>query len=277
MGTAAMGPFVQLLTREQFGLAEASLLIAQDAYPALDVSAYLARLDAMAQAIVARIPADAFPEQRLAALNYYLFRDLGIRGNTEHYDDPRNSYLNEVIDRGMGIPITLSILYMEVGQRIGLPLRGVSFPGHFLVKLRLRRGQLVLDPFLGGAPQSEQMLRRRLRPFAATGQEPETMDPYLEAATPRQILMRLLGNLKIIYLKTGALESALAVLSRMVRVEPDAAEVVRDRGLVYDALECFRPALHDLEAYLARRPGAPDALELRERVTRLRRAAARLN
>src|SRR2546427_86289 len=136
-------------------------MLAQDIYPDLDISEYLSKLDGIAVAIKKRIAGDAFAEQRVLALNYYLFNEMRFSGNLVDYCDPRNSYLNEVIERRTGIPITLSILYLEVGKSLGLNLKGVSFPGHFLVKLAVKRGQLVLDPFTERAAQSENYLRRR--------------------------------------------------------------------------------------------------------------------
>jgi regulator of sirC expression with transglutaminase-like and TPR domain len=182
------------------------------------------------------------------------------------------------MERRTGIPITLAIVYLEVGKRLGLNLRGVSFPGHFLVKLAVKRGQLVLDPFTGGEAQSEADLRQRLAqvlPPAKAGQA--HLDQYLEAATPRQIVARVLRNLKNIYMQTGKLESALAVMHRMLLVLPESAEELRDRGLIYQQLECFRPALSDLQNYLRRRPEAPDAAEIRGKLVELRQAATRLN
>lgn len=271
------GRFIELLTRDQFSVAEACLLIAQDAYPELDVDTYLRRIEEIADGVRARIPADAFAEQRIVALNNYLFGDLRLSGNVADYYDPRNSYLNEVIDRCKGIPITLSVLYIEVGQRIGLALKGVSFPGHFLVKLRVKRGQLVIDPFSGGEPQSEEDLRRRLRKVLPGNQTIQSIDPYIEAATPRQIVSRLLRNLKNIYIESKQFERALAVMNRTLLVSPESAEELRDRGLVYQRLECFRPALADLQNYLRRLPNAPDAQDIHERLVELRQAAGRLN
>jgi len=277
MNRPDFGRFVQLLAREQFRLAEACLLIAQDAYPGLDVDAYLGRIERMAEQVRARIPADAFAEQRVAALNHYLFEDLGLSGNAGDYYDPRNSYLNEVIDRRRGIPITLSVLYIEVGRRIGLALQGVSFPGHFLVSLKVRRGRLVIDPFSGGEPVGEVELRERLRPVLPAGQAVDSIEPWIQPATPRQIIARVLRNLKSIYLERRELERALAVMNRTVMVHPESGEALRDRGLAYQALDCFRPALADLQGYLRRVPDAPDALEIRARLVELRRAADRLN
>ncbi|HEX6690047.1 MAG TPA: transglutaminase-like domain-containing protein, partial [Burkholderiales bacterium] len=147
---------------ERIDLARACLMIAQDAYPGLDVERYLGDIERLAIRLRARIPQSGSPEERIVALNQFLYGDLGYWGNAEDYYDPRNSYLNEVLDRRTGIPITLGSVYMELGRRVGLPLEGVSFPGHFLVRLRLRSGTLVLDPFGGGAPQSEPELRKRL-------------------------------------------------------------------------------------------------------------------
>ena len=240
---ARLEHFAEIVSRDQFNLAEASLMLAQDIYPDLDIPGYLSKLDGIAVAIKRRLPGDAFSEQRVLALNYYLFNEMRFSGNLVDYYDPRNSYLNEVLERRTGIPITLSILYLEVGKRLGLNLKGVSFPGHFLVKLAVKRGQLVLDPFTGGEAQSEADLRQRLA----------------------QVL------------PTGKAEQALAVMHRMLLVMPESAEELRDRGLVYQQLECFRPALSDLQNYLRRRPQAPDAAEIHERILELKQAATRLN
>src|SRR5204862_6211385 len=145
------------------------LMIAQDAYPKLELERYLGEIERMALRLRGRMPQTMAPEERVAALNEFLFGDMGYAGNTEEYYDPRNSYLNEVMDRKIGIPITLSVLYMAVGRRVGLPLEGVSFPGHFLVRLKLRNGLLVLDPFAAGAPQSIAELRERLQRVVPAG------------------------------------------------------------------------------------------------------------
>jgi len=218
------------------------------------------------------------PATQLRSLNSFLYDELGFTGNDQDYYDPRNSYLNEVLERRTGIPITLSILYLEIGKRLGLNLKGVSFPGHFLVKLAVKRGQLVLDPFTGGEAQSESDLRQRLAQVLPSGKaEQAQLDRYLEPATPRQIIARVLRNLKNIYTQTGKLEQALAVMHRMLLVMPESAEELRDRGFVYDKLECFRPALSDLQNYLRRKPDAADAAEIREKIVDLRQASSRLN
>jgi regulator of sirC expression with transglutaminase-like and TPR domain len=276
--SATLERFAELVTREQFGLAEACLLIAQDEYPGLDVAGCMAQLDAIAATIRGRLAADAPAEQKVTAINRHLFGELGFAGNVEAYYDPRNSYLNEVLERRIGIPITLAIVYLEVARRLGLPAQGVAFPGHFLVKVRLAGGALVLDPFGGGVPQSERELRDRLEQVLPKARAGRTeLAPYLEPATPREIVARVLRNLKSIYLQSGALEAALAVMQRMLLVVPESAEELRDRGLVYARLDCFRPAAADLQNYLRRRPDAPDAGEIHARLAELKVATARLN
>ena len=270
--------FAELVSRDQFDLARASLMLAQDAYPGLDVGGCLASIDDIAVKVKKRLSEDAFPAQKLQALNYTLFTELNFSGNVTDYYDPRNSYLNQVLERRVGIPITLSVLYLEIGQRIGLDLKGVSFPGHFLVKLSVDRGQLVLDPFSGGETQTEAELRQRLaKVMPAQDASRASLAPFLEAATPRQIVTRMLRNLKGIYMQASKYEQALAVMHRLLLVMPEAVDELRDRGIIYEKLECFRPALSDLQNYLRRRPNAMDAVEIHGKVDHLKRSAARLN
>jgi regulator of sirC expression with transglutaminase-like and TPR domain len=283
--TAGLELFEKILSEkeEKIDLARACLLIAQDAYPGLDVERYLGDIERMAIRLRARIPQSGGAEERVVALNQYLYDDLGYWGNTEDYYDPRNSYLNEVLERRTGIPITLGIVYMELGRRIGLPLEGVSFPGHFLVRLRLRGGTLVLDPFTGGAPQSEDELRKRLE-RVVPGRVPGgvavaelPLDQFLEPASTRQILARVLRNLKGIYREAGKPERVLQVLNRMLLVSPESNGERRDRGYLYQKLECWRPALKDLSDYLEREPDAPDIDDVRASLLELSARCARLN
>jgi regulator of sirC expression with transglutaminase-like and TPR domain len=274
--------FADLVVRSQFSLAEACLMIAEDAYPALDGTEYMRQLEEIAEVIQSRLPADAFAEQKIAALNAHLFGELGFHGNESDYYDPRNSYLNDVIERRTGLPITLSVVYIEIGRKIGLPLQGVSFPGHFLVKLRLREGQLILDPFQKGAPQSDGNLRKRLANVvpgfdSRNAGANADLGRYLETASPHDIVVRVLRNLKAIHLKAGKLNEALAVMNRILLVAPEAPEELRDRGLVFEQLDCFRPAAADLQNYLRRRPNSVDAPEMRAKLVALRNAASRLN
>jgi regulator of sirC expression with transglutaminase-like and TPR domain len=274
--------FNELFAHEdsRIDLARACLMVAQDAYPQLDVERYLGEIERMALTLRARVRQDCGAEERVVALNDYLFGDLGYRGNTEAYYDPRHSYLNEVIERRTGIPITLSVLYMEVGRRVGLPLQGVSFPGHFLVRLRVRAGTLVLDPFENGAPQSVEELQARLRRVVpegtpAVGELP--LEQFLEPATHRQIVARVLRNLKTIYREQERPAELLAVLNRILVVAPDSSAELRDRAYAYHKLDCYRAALKDLSEYAEREPRAPDADEVRVRLLELQRLCARLN
>jgi regulator of sirC expression with transglutaminase-like and TPR domain len=264
-------------------LPRACLMVAEDAYPGLDIERYLGEFNRLAEDLRKRLPPNASAEDRVVALNQFLFEELGYRGNADDYYDPRNSYLNEVLERRVGIPITLSVVYMELGRKIGLPLEGVSFPGHFLVRLRMRRGTLVLDPFAGGAPQSADELRARLQrviPEAGLGSLSVAdlpLEQFLEPATPRQILARLLRNLKAIHSGAERPERALEVIERMLIVAPEASAELRDRGYTYQQLECWRPALQDLCDYVEREPGAADLDEVRVRIIELRALCARLN
>ena len=283
--SASLELFAQLVRRDdaKIDLARCCLLIAEDAYPGLDVENYLAELERLALRLRADLPQTAGAEERVMALNQFLFEELGYRGNVDEYYDPRNSYLNEVMERKTGIPITLAILYMELGRRIGLPLEGVSFPGHFLVRLRLRGGMLVLDPFGGGAPQSESELYERLKrviPEGSAGGVPVgelPLDQFLEPATHRQILARVLRNLKGIYRDTDKPERLLAVLNRILVLNPQARAELRDRGLLYQRMEAYRAAFRDLSEYLEREPDAPEFEEIRARVMDLRTLCGRLN
>jgi regulator of sirC expression with transglutaminase-like and TPR domain len=282
---AALEPFAELLRREdaRIDLARACLMIAEDAYPGLDVDRYVGEIERMAIRLRGRMPPKQNAEERVVALNQFLYEDLGYWGNTDAYYDPRNSYLNEVIERKTGIPITMSILYMELGRRIGLPLEGVSFPGHFLVRLKLRGGMLVLDPFCGGAPQSEDELRSRVKRVIPDGVADDLpaaelpLDQFLEPATNRQILSRVLRNLKGIYRESDKPERLLEVLNRMLLVTPGASAELRDRGYVYQRLECYRAALKDLTDYAEREPDAPDLYEVRSKQMELSALCARLN
>jgi regulator of sirC expression with transglutaminase-like and TPR domain len=283
---AALEPFAQLLRREdaRIDLARACLMIAEDAYPGLEVERYMGEIERMALRLRGRLPQNSSGEERVVALNQFLYEDLGYWGNTDDYYDPRNSYLNEVIERKTGIPITLSIVYMELGRRVGLPLEGVSFPGHFLVRLRLRGGMLVLDPFAGGVPQSEDDLRSRVKRVIPDGVADDLpagelpLDQFLEPATNRQILSRVLRNLKGIYHREADKpERLLEVLNRMLLVTPGASAELRDRGYVYQRLECYRAALKDLTDYTQREPDAADLDEVRGKLFELSALCARLN
>lgn len=267
--------------RREINVAEVALMIAQDTDTSVNVTDWIAQIDVLALPLAARIPSDAATLHRVLSLNHYFFEELGFHGNEEQYYDPKNSLLNEVILRRTGIPITLSILYIEMGRRIGLKLYGVSFPGHFLVKLRVSGGELVLDPYSGGRALSEEDLRTKLKGLS------RDIDPkdlplaeFIEAAQPRDVIARLLRNLKAIYVEKRDWENALKVQHRMVILLPDWPAEVRDRGLMYAELECPRAAADDLDSYLKHAPAegeseADDAL--RQKSRELRARAGRLH
>jgi regulator of sirC expression with transglutaminase-like and TPR domain len=257
-----------------FRLTEAALLLALDEYPQLQVGSYLQRLDAMVEQASTRLGVTPSMQEALFELNRVLFKEEGFRGNTDDYYDPRNSYLNEVLDRKLGIPITLSIIYMDVGERLGLPLEGVSFPGHFLVKCKVADGIIVIDPFFSGAFLTEQELLRRIE--EVYGGDSEAMlylEDFLATAPKRDILVRMLRNLKGIYLKNHQPDKAVWVIDRILRVRPDLPNELRDRGMLYEEMGHVSAALADYQRYLELGgPTAEDREEIRGRVIALQRS-----
>ncbi|GIL04870.1 tetratricopeptide repeat protein [Betaproteobacteria bacterium PRO7] len=224
----------------------------------------------------ARIAPDASTVSRLRMLNHFYFDELGFRPNEDEYYSVDNSYLHRVVERRTGIPITLSLLYIEVGRAIGLKLAGVGFPGHFLVKLAMSEGALFIDVFGRGQTLSADALRARLKAVLRGSAEPP-LAPYLRAASEREVLARLLRNLKAIHAEHEEWPALLEIQHRLVALLPDAPEERRDRAFVFERLECPRAAAEDLSAYLAARPEPRDARELRSRLKELRDAARSLN
>lgn len=256
-------------------LGQASLLIAREEYPELDVPGYLARLDDMGLALRARLADEPRPERAVMALNRYLFQEEGFRGNVEEYYDPRNSYLNDVLDRRIGIPITLSTVYMEVARRAGVSVAGVGLPGHFIVRVLSGEHGLLVDPFHGGVLLTEADCQERLdRIFAGRVKiEPGMLAP----CGRKEILGRMLRNLKAIFVRREDYPRALRAADLLLCIQPDSAEDLRDRGVLYAALDCYGLALRDLEDYLALNPDTPEAPEISGRIAALRHKAARLN
>jgi regulator of sirC expression with transglutaminase-like and TPR domain len=257
-----------------FPTLEAAVAIAQDDDPGLDTQGVLAQVDALAERIRSRIPVDAAPLQRLRLVNHYFFQELGFSGNVNDYYDRRNSYLPEVLRSRRGIPITLALLYIELAGQVGLQACGVSFPGHFLVKLHLPRGEVILDPFTGHSLSREQ-LDERLVPYrrqrGLVGDFEAPLGLFLQDALPRDVIARLLRNLKEVHRSAGDWPRLLPVLERLVVLLPQAWEERRDRGLAQLALGLLEPAADDLATYLEQCPGAEDAPALRQQVDDLRR------
>lgn len=263
---------------EHIPLFEAALSIAQDDDPSLDLTSCMLEIDKFAARLRRRMPADIAQIPKLRLLNNFFYQELGFAGNLNDYYNPDNSYLHRVLDSRRGIPISLAVIYMELAQQIGLNVRGVSFPGHFLMKLSVKSGDIILDPF-NGASLSREDLEERLEPFFINGRSAD--DPPLATlladASPRTILVRILRNLKALFAEHPHWRQFLNVQQRLVILLPDEIAERRDRGLAYANLDCPQAALQDLEAYLERCPQASDADSLRRRLPELRAATRRLN
>jgi regulator of sirC expression with transglutaminase-like and TPR domain len=227
-------------------------MIAEDAYPGLDVERYIGDIERLAIRLRARIPQSGGAEERVVALNQFLYGDLGYWGNTEDYYDPRNSYLNEVLERRTGIPITMSVVYMEVARRAGLRIDGVNFPGHFLVRCcegKPRKGAgLIIDPFHGGALLTEHDCRMLLQRHV--GDEVAYSKSLLATATRPQVISRMLLNLKRLYVHMRSFPQARDVTEMLLALTPSSLSELRDRGLLAYHLNDFTSALRDLQAYL---------------------------
>lgn len=260
---------------DQIDLARAALAIAQDEYPGLAVDDYLARLDRLASVVRDRSAGEYTPYRLIAALNHVLFSQEGYHGNRDDYYNPKNSFLNDVIESRNGIPITLSVLYMEVARRAGLRLCGVGFPGQFLVKYSGEEGEIVIDPFDKGEVRTVEELQEMLdRLYAGkVAYQPDFVAPV----SNREILQRMLNNLKTIYLRRKDFLRALSAAERLLILDPTSAPEIRDRGLLYHKLDCPQQALEDLETYLRLVPDAADANEVREQLAVLKKGAARLH
>ena len=252
------------LPDEEIDLAEAALWIAAEACPELSVDAYLARLDRIADGILPSFQGVGLLEQQVDALNREFFGTYGFHGARDDYYDPRNSFLNEVLDRKTGIPISLSVVYIEVARRLGLPAAGMNFPGHFLA--RVGEDPIIVDAFEGRIATAREC---KARLVAALGPEAELTPELLTPAGNKPILLRMLSNLKSIYASRRVYEAALACCDRCLLLAPEAPHELRDRGLMYRALDCPRPALMDLERYLELDPEGEGAEAIRELVGQL--------
>lgn len=253
-----------------------ALLIAAAEYPDLDVEFYKARLDQLGHKAASRIPETDDWAEKLSAFNDFLFQEEGFQGNDGDYFDPKNSYLNDVLDARTGIPISLALVMMEVGRRVGLDFQGVSFPGHFLVKLAVPGGEIVIDPFHGGLALSVEQLEARLKEMYPDPPRPE-LAAALGTADKREILCRMLRNLKRHYLQEDAHDKALGVMNQLLILDPDNLAEQRERGEHYLRMEAYRAALADF-SHCLEQAGIDDDIEtLRMHVSDLRMRVARLN
>jgi regulator of sirC expression with transglutaminase-like and TPR domain len=254
-------------------LAEAALLVASDHMPDVDVAAWKARLDELAEAARGSVLSAWSDTARIRALNRFLYEEQGFAPNEDSYEDPRNSLLPEVLERRTGIPITLSLVYLEVGRRLGLPLEGIGFPGHFLVRWRGKE-DFVIDAFHGEVLSDEafgQLVREHLGREAVFGRS------ELHAITPHAFLVRLLSNLKRHSALSGDFAGALRCCERLLLLLPDDPEELRDRGLVYEQLECWNAARSDLRRFLALAPAHPSAGQVRARLEAIEPRSRLLN
>jgi regulator of sirC expression with transglutaminase-like and TPR domain len=253
-------------------LGRAALAIARIAYPDLEPAPYLARLDELADGARPRLAGGLPAAEAGLALATYLFRDLGFRGNQDDYYDPRNSFLNDVLDRRTGIPISLAVLLIETAARLGFSVEGVGFPGHFLV----RAGEVLFDPFYGGRIVGPEELLTRYRALRDTPVASLPADALATIDRPA-ILARMLRNLVRVYLERNEHTRALEAVDLLLVLVPDSAGEVRLRGLLYEQLECAAAALSDFRRYLTLDPNAADADAIRERIERLTRATVTLH
>jgi len=266
------------LDDESLPLLPTALLIARDEYPALDPTVYDATVQAHVDHLRAEVEIIPSPPLKMAAINRHLFDELGYSGDHDEYYDPRNSYLNEVFERRLGNPISLALVQMEVARRLGIALDGVSFPGHFLVRLPMEEGMLVMDPFNGGRPLGVEELRERASSHLG-GQRPDdqVLAQILDAAPSRAILMRMLRNLQGVYAENHQWDRAARSADRLLKLAPENDDALRDRGLAYLKLDYLAGARRDLGRYVQRNPDAGDAQALREKLVDLGGPRTRLH
>ena len=262
------------LESDQIDLAKGALLIAKDAYADLDIEVYLQQLNQMAEELQSQIGRKADTSEQINRLNHYLFEAQGFAGSSqENYYDVRNSYLNEVLERKVGLPITLSVVYMEIGKRIGLPLVGVGFPGHFMVKHRDL--EIVIDPFENGQILSDEDLSERL---VQIFRESVPMHPrFLQAVTNKEILARMLRNLRQIHFRTEEYEKAVKTAERITWLAPQSAQDYRDLGYLYYQVNAYAKSLASFNTYLRLSDDPPDQEEISRNIRVLTQQIAKLN
>lgn len=279
--------FEELIAGEDTAIdvAKAALLIATIEYPSLDVEHSLATLDALAyrvRVILSLSETDIYLPETIApltvidAINKVLFEQEGFRGNESDYYNPDNSFLNRVLEQRVGIPISLSLLYMEIGKRVGLLIEGIGLPFHFVVRCTLPTEILYIDPFEGGLLLSEQDCRERIRRFSH-GKMTRLPRHLFEPIKPKQLLVRMLGNLKDIYLHKEDYKKSLLVANYILLLIPDAAREVRDRGIIHLQLKHYAKALHDLKVYLKLEPQASDKHEMLSHIKTIQQTIAMMN
>ncbi|OAB57675.1 hypothetical protein AY600_07025 [Phormidium willei BDU 130791] len=260
--------FYQEINQNPIDLGKAALCIALEEYPELDIDHYCQRLDHHAAEVAKNLPQERYPLRVINALNEYLFETLKFRGNTDDYYDPKNSFLNDVLERRVGIPISLSVVYLELAKRLDFPMVGIGMPGHFLIRPDFEDAGIFVDAFNAGEILFPADCERRLSEIYG---KPVTLQPeFLEPVTARDILVRMLMNLKAVYISQQEMSQALAAIERILLLAPNAVLELRDRGLIYYQSGRAIAATQDLERYLSLRPDAPDASTIQRILERLR-------
>jgi regulator of sirC expression with transglutaminase-like and TPR domain len=261
----ARAAFIRLLQLPdaELDLAEGALWIAAEEYLSLRPSVYLERIARMAAELKRRVQTEIKPSRVVAICNEFFFEEMNFKGNRQEYYDPRNSYLNEVIDRRVGIPITLSVLYLAVAERAGLPVRGVGMPGHFLVKYApaAAESEIFIDAFNGRTLDRQECAKMLEEMF---GEAVEMKPAFLEPTGKRQILARILNNLKGLYLSRSDLKRALAASDRILLADPHLTAEWRDRGLINFQMHRDTEALKDFSQYLGIRPEPEDSQRIKQ-------------
>ena len=253
----------------QINLAQGALMVARLEYPELDINTYLQRIEHLASEIRDSLPSNPNAAETLARLNHVLFIEKGYEGNSSHYYDPRNSFLNDVLDRKLGIPISLSILYIELARVLGVPLDGISFPGHFLVKLEIDDGAIVLDPYFGGISLTEDDLEDRIQEYYGEQLKRHHYQGLLATSSKKDIIVRIMRNLRNLYMEEKQWEKALTMADTMVGLDSDKADAMKARAVIFDSLECSQPALRDYIEWLRLDPGSQESQDIRKRISEL--------
>lgn len=271
LDTQAKNQFERFLSQpdKQINLAQAALMVARLEYPDLDINIYMQRIHQLAGEIRSSLPDNPNAAETLSRLNQVLFTEMGFEGNSSHYYDPRNSFLNDVIDRRLGQPVSLSILYMELANELGVPLDGVSFPGHFLVKLEIDDGAIVIDPYFGGISLTEDDLEDRIQEYYGEQLKRHHYQGLLATSSKKDIILRVMRNLRNLYMQDKQWEKALTMADTMIGLDTDQADAVKARAVIFDSLECCQPALRDYKEWLNLSPLNQDSQDIRKRVAEL--------
>jgi regulator of sirC expression with transglutaminase-like and TPR domain len=271
-----LSKFQDEITREPINLPRAALVFAREiAYPNLDVGGYMLRIEQLANWAGDLVPRVPHPLILAQALSDFLFQRFGFRGNNTEYSDPRNSFLNEVLDRRLGLPISLSVLYVNIANRLEIPAYGVALPGHFIVGVQNLPREIYLDPFNGGALLTSEECAQLVK--STTGYDGPFQEEWLKPTTAAEILTRMLNNLRIIFMGLEDWPASLSVLEHLRVLNPDAPVYLRDLGLIHHQNGSLRQAIHFYKSYLQHLPEAQDAQPIRYRMQAAAKQLARLN